>query len=348
MLKHFKGARLGLFVFLGTSFLVLSIFLIGNRESMFIQTIKIKTFFESVEGLRNGAPVWLSGYDIGNVESISLAPDTSGRVEVIMSIDQDLRHFIRIDSEASIETAGLVGKKIVSIIPGSPDKAVVSDGGTIKSKDPINVSEIIQDSRAVIKNLEIISREFAGISEKVNSGSGTVGMLIHDEELYSSTVDVTKSAAKSLTEVNTWFVQIRDFTDTLNTGIKSISLNVDAAITDLRALISDIKSGEGIVGRVISDPATYDSAMVLMNNLIETTKAAKIGAVRLAENMEALKHNWLFKGYFENRGYWDVSEFSKEIDKKLAEFEVQKKLMYKKLQELDQLKAELKKEQSDK
>jgi phospholipid/cholesterol/gamma-HCH transport system substrate-binding protein len=35
--------------------------------------------------------------------------------------------------------------------------------------------------------------------------------------------------------------------------------------------------------------------------------------------MEALKHNFLFKGYFEDRGYWDKAEFEESIDRKIMQ-----------------------------
>jgi len=43
-----------------------------------------------------------------------------------------------------------------------------------------------------------------------------------------------------------------------------------------------------------------------------------------AENMEALKHNWFFKGYFERRGFWSKEEFEQQYDKRkqeLAQYE---------------------------
>jgi phospholipid/cholesterol/gamma-HCH transport system substrate-binding protein len=51
--------------------------------------------------------------------------------------------------------------------------------------------------------------------------------------------------------------------------------------------------------------------------------------------MEALKHNWLFKSYFEERGYWDAVEYERDIDKKTEE-------LNKKIQELDDKISELK------
>lgn len=341
MFKHFEGAKLGLFVFIGTVLIVLSIFLIGNKEKLFVQTIEVRTYFQTIEGLRKGAPVWLSGYNIGSVRDVSLAADTTGRVEVRMYIDNDVRQFIRLDSEASIETEGLVGKKIIKITPGSPDKEVVADGGIIKSKDPINVMEIVEDSRNVIKNLDQISDEFAQIVVKINEGEGTVGKLVNDDELYSSTVSIIQTADSSLYAVNKWFSQIINFTDSLNLGIKNIATNIDHAITDIRLLIDDFRHGEGIVGKLMSDPATYDSVMTIVDNLIKTTEATKDGALKLSENMEALKHNWLFKAYFEERGYWDAAEFDNEITEKLEMLNKKSEEIDIKLKELDKLKLDL-------
>ena len=343
MFQSIKGARLGLFVFLGTALLVVSIFVLGNKGQLFSNSITIKTYFTTIEGLKNGAPVWLSGYNIGSVKSISLSKDESGNVEVTMSIKAELQHFIRLNSIASIETEGLVGKKIVSIAPGSSDQAVVSDGGFILSKIPIKISEILEDSRAVIKNLNTLSAQFADISVKINNGTGTVGKLINDKNLYSATVNIIQSADSSIQGLHNWFKQISSFTDTLNHGLTDISLNVNSGILELKSFIKDVKRGKGLLGHLVYDPATYDSVMEIVNNLIKTTTSTKIGASRLAENMEALKHNWLFKGYFEERGYWDSSDFNKEISKKLNDLDKQKKAIDAKLKELDELKNELEK-----
>ena len=92
MLRYLKGARLGLFIFLGTVCLVIAIFLIGSKEALFISSITLKTKFTRVEGLKTGAPVRLSGYTIGSVSNIELADDTSGNVLVTMNVDKNIRH----------------------------------------------------------------------------------------------------------------------------------------------------------------------------------------------------------------------------------------------------------------
>lgn len=58
--------------------------------------------------------------------------------------------------------------------------------------------------------------------------------------------------------------------------------------------------------------------------------------------MEALKHNWLFKSYFEQRGYWDKTEFEKELDKKMKDIKEQTELLEIKIKEFDKLEKEAK------
>ena len=74
-----------------------------------------------------------------------------------------------------------------------------------------------------------------------------------------------------------------------------------------------------------------------MDNIVVVTEEAKTSASRLSENMEALKHNWLFKSYFEERGYWDKEDFENQIDEKITELNDKIKLLDEKILELKSL-----------
>lgn len=337
MFKHLEGARLGLFIFLGTVLLVISIFLLGSKESLFTSTTEIKSYFNTVEGLKTGAPVRLSGYDVGSVSDISLASDTSGRVEVKMRIDNTLLHFIRLDSEASIETEGLVGKKVVTVTPGSPDQSLITEGGTIKSKNPVNVTQIIEETQAVMANLKVMTKDFSDIFSKINQGEGSIGKLVNDEQLYYSAVSITRTADKSLTTLTSRLSEITDFIVGVGGNVKNILGSVDSAVVDVRNLVKMVNDGKGVLGALISDESLSDSLKTTINNLTTTSKGAVMATSRLAENMEALKHNWLFKSYFEQRGYWDALEYEREIDAKLLELRNQNKLLDDRIRELLEL-----------
>lgn len=343
MLKQFEGARLGIFIFIGTVFLVLSILLLGNKESLFVQTIKVKTYFARVEGLKKGAPVRLSGYDIGSVSGINLADDATGKVEVIMRIDQSYIKFIRIDSKAAIETEGLVGKMLVTITPGSPDKAVVQEEGIIQAQAPINLAEIFQETNSIMVNVKNFTKDFADIVMKINTGEGSIGKLVNDNELYNSVAAVVRSADKSLNEITEKMNEVSNMFTGLYGNMENISSNIEGATKDVKGIISDVKGGKGMLGSLINDTKSYDSLKTIINNF--TSASANVVSIseKLAENMEALKHNWLFKGYFEQRGYYDKAEFEKQLDKKLLEIKAQSDELERKMKELKEYEAKIKK-----
>lgn len=334
MFKHLEGARLGIFIFLGTVLIVLSIFLIGNKESLFVSSISIKSTFARVEGLKTGAPVRLSGLTIGSVSAVELANDTSGSVVVTMNIDNEIRHFIRLDSEASIETEGLVGKKIVSITPGSQDHEIVTNGSFIKSVEPVNVTEIIKETQEIMAYVKNITRDFSQIVEKVNAGNGTIGLLVNDAELYKSTVKITQTADKSLMEMTARMEEVSGFLVEIAGGASNIFDNIDTVVVDIKTLVDNVEKGEGVLGALIADRSSYDSIKTVINNLVKTTEETLDGAQSFSENMEALKHNWLFKSYFEERGYWDKAEYAKDIDRKLELLKQRNEELEDKLQEL--------------
>jgi len=341
MFKQLEGARLGIFIFLGTVLLVISIFMLGSKENLFTRTIEVKTYFNQIEGLKPGAPVRLSGYDIGNVSSISLVDEKSGNVEVKMNIDNRLKHFIRLDSKAAVETEGLVGKKIISISPGSPNLAVIDAGGIIQSKDPINIAAIIEESEAVISYLRDLTKDLSEIVSKVNQGEGTIGKIVNDDRLYTSAVNITNNANKSLTILTERLSEITDIIVNTSGSIETIVANVDTAILDARNLFNRIEQGEGVLGLLIADQSVADSINMIINNLVKTSEDTKLATSRLAENMEALKYNWLFKSYFEQRGYWDKAEFEKQIDLKLKELEKQNEILDQKIKELLDLEKQM-------
>lgn len=339
MLKHLEGAKLGLFIFIGTVLLVLAIFLIGSKDSLFTDSIYIKSYFDNVEGLRTGASVRLNGLSVGSVSEVRLLEMNQYRVEVTMRIDKDVRQFIRLDSEAAIETEGIIGSKIVVITPGSKQNATIQNGGVIMSQPAVNMNKIIAETQDIMTYLKELTSEFATVLGKVNKGKGTLGMLVNDEQLYLESVNIVRSADTSLNILVDRLDEMSGFVIGLGTGVEDIVANVDSAAMDVRNLIGRIEQGEGALGAMIADESVYDSIKSVIHNLTLTTYAARVGAQSFAENMEALKHNWLFKRYFEERGYWSEAEYEKKINDQLNLIEESQKELDLKIEKLEKLEA---------
>jgi phospholipid/cholesterol/gamma-HCH transport system substrate-binding protein len=329
MAKKTSTVKLGIFITLGIGILVVAIFLLGGKEQLFSSTFKVKAYFKTVQGLKSGATVRLSGIDVGTVSNIAIVNDTTGRVEVIMKIKEDVARFIR------IETEGLLGNKVVVLEIGSASAERVREGGTIKAKEPMSFSAVIEETQGIMKYTKQMTKDLSEIIGRVNRGEGSIGKLLVDEELYIDATNLTKQADKSLQSITGEFDKVTELFNNLGEGVRNVVTNVDSTIADLDSIITGVKAGKGILGEMLVNGSPFDSTFRLtVGNIEKTTADARLAASRLAENMEALKHNWLFKSYFEDRGYWDKAEYEDDISSKIQELDQKIKMLDERIEKL--------------
>ncbi|MGA2023419.1 MAG: outer membrane lipid asymmetry maintenance protein MlaD [Steroidobacteraceae bacterium] len=113
----------GLFVLLGfaaLAFLTTQLPGSGLQFSRPAETFVVTAKFDNIGGLKVGAPVTMAGVRIGRVSAINL---DSGdyKAAVVLAIE---RSFAQIpdDSDADIQTAGLLGANYVGITAGGSEK----------------------------------------------------------------------------------------------------------------------------------------------------------------------------------------------------------------------------------
>ncbi|NWF51399.1 MAG: MCE family protein [Ignavibacteriaceae bacterium] len=338
MFKNLAAAKLGIFIFIGSALLVIGIFLLGNKEALFSSTFTVKAYFKNIEGLRNGATVRLSGVDVGSVKSIQLTGDETGRIEVQMRLLTDIEQFIRKDTKASIQTEGLVGNKVVILQVGTSGAELVGDGGTIMSKEPVGFTEIIEETQGIMAYTKEMTRNLSEIVARVNKGEGTLGKILNDEELYQSATQLTRQADVSLMSITDQLTQVTSLFDELGKGVQKVVSNVDKVIAQADTILNNVNKGKGVLGSLMVEGSIEDSILTAtLRNLVKISEDVKTGASRLAENMEALKHNWLFKSYFEERGYWDKADFESNLDDKILEMNEKIKILDEKIDQLQKL-----------
>ncbi len=338
MFKNLANAKLGIFIFIGSALLVILIFLLGNKDQLFSSTFTVKAYFKNTEGLRNGASVRFGGIDVGAVSDVSIVNDTSGKVEVSLRINDDVKRFIKKDSRASIETEGLVGNKVVMVTMGSENSPEISSGGVILSKEPLSFSDIIEETQGIMAYTKEMTKNMSEIVIKVNRGEGTLGKILNDDQLFNAATDLTISANNSMTSLTEDMKKVFGLFDELGKGVKDVVVNVNSIVTRIDTVLQGVSEGKGFLGSLVSDKGKGGKSLnQILDNLVVVSEDAKISAARLAENMEALKHNWLFKGYFEERGYWDETKFENQLDSKILELNDKIKLLDEKILELKSL-----------
>ena len=88
--------------------------------------------------------------------------------------------------------------------------------------------------------------------------------------------------------------------------------NITQVSEHLNSVSAKIDHGDGTVGALVNDKALYNSLDETANSARAAAVSAKAGVSDFADNMEALKHNFLLRGYFKNRGYEDSSDLGKD------------------------------------
>ena len=315
-------AGIGVFVLGGLFLFTVGLFMIGDRQMAFAKKVTIYTEFRKITGLQPGGIVRVSGAKAGAIRKIVPPRTPSGKFRVEFEITEDLHPMVRLDSLATIETEGLVGGNYLGVGSGSDASPAAGPGATIPSKEPFEIAELMQqmadtivkvnatiqtvnkaiddlqvdakravvsaadtidvahklmadvtaDVKAMAANGARLSADAAQITETIRQGRGSLGKLVNDDELYVRTTNVAKQA-------------------------EEIAAGAKQVVEQARSTLAGFQSKDGPVeGMVSSLKQTMDDARKAMS--------------AFAENMEALKHNFLVRGFFKDRGFFNLAEIS--------------------------------------
>src|SRR6201996_3180771 len=135
--------KIGVFALAGLAVLIIAIFLIGNKKGLFSSTFNVHGLFKNVNGLQVGNNARFAGINVGVVEYIQIINDTT--VKVVLTLNEDVRKFIKKDAKLSIGSDGLMGDKLVVIAPGGADtNETVKDGDKLVGINPFDVDKMIK------------------------------------------------------------------------------------------------------------------------------------------------------------------------------------------------------------
>ena len=188
--------KLGLFIFIGALLFILGIYYIGNKQKIFGNTFRISGIFKDVNGLQVGNNVRFSGINVGIIENMEQISDTTVRVDLL--IEEKVRKFIKKNAKAVIGNEGLMGNKIMVIIPGSFEEKEIENDDFIATSLSVSMDDILQKLKITSDNAANITSDLSMIMDNISSGQGTVGMLFMDTvfamNLYQSIVNIKRGS----------------------------------------------------------------------------------------------------------------------------------------------------------
>jgi len=310
-----KAVGAGAFVIIGALLFTGALFTIGERRMLFEDRFELYTEFAKLGQLETGAIVRVAGMTAGEVTGIEVPPSPAHKFRVKMRVRDDLHPLVRTDSIASAQTEGLVGGVYVNIATGSERAPEVAEKGTIASHEPFSMADLLQQASDTITQVNMTVEQLSGDVEK--------------------TIDQIAMTAEDAHELIT----------EITPQIKAIAESGSRISDDTQRIVASVRAGEGTIGKLINDDSLYnrareiaDEAKTVMANVRQvsdearsaiadfrskdgpaqgvfadmrvTLTQAREATADLADNMEAMKHNFLLRGFFNRRGYFDLGAIS--------------------------------------
>jgi phospholipid/cholesterol/gamma-HCH transport system substrate-binding protein len=312
-------AAVGAFVIGGLLLFAAGLFMIGDRRLLFARDFPVRAEFTEIGGLQPGAPVRVAGMAAGEVTNIAIPNRPSGRFVVQMRVSEALRPLVRSDSTASIQTDGFVGNRYVRINAGSDAAPVLADGATIEGHEPFDFNDILQHASQTVDEVGTIVGELRGNVEQVLTTIGETATNANDliTTVRPDIEAISRSSRRLAEDASRIAASIREGRGTLGRlvnddelyrRIDGIATQADQAVKTAREAMQEARGVLEDVRRDVLSPEAPMSGMAA--DLRAALASTRETMSNLADTTAALKRSVLVRGFFEERGYYDLNELT--------------------------------------
>ena len=317
--KNTKAVIVGLFTTVGIAIFLVGVFTLGGQHKLFVSSTPIKALFADISGLQPGNNVWYQGVSVGTVKTISFL--NNSLVEVNMKIENKSVPFIHHDARAKIGSDGLIGNRIVVIVGGSVDSAVIKEGDILAIEKTLSTDDLLNTLQKNNLNLLEITGDIKTVTHGLAEGKGTVGKLLKDESLFrnlQSVVAIVKQASVNTRQLTAnldnyaaKFQTKGSFADDIVSDtvifsklrvtvsqIEQVSKTINEVADNLQSTTSTLNKGikdtAAPVGMLLHSRQSTENLKAILDNL-------KSSSIKLDQDLEALQHNIFFRGFFRKK-----------------------------------------------
>jgi phospholipid/cholesterol/gamma-HCH transport system substrate-binding protein len=273
--KQLKWSQLkvGITVVIASIVLIVLTILMSGTGGVFNRTMILYSYFFDAQGLREGAPVRLSGVDIGHVLHLRIVPNRpDSPVEVVMKVTRKWDFNIRKDSKTLLSTAGVLGETYINIDSSKAAGPVVHDGDVLQTNEQPGYQDVMRSTQNALQNMQALLARADRIIAYVESGQGSVGKAIYDPALYNRLNATVNEFQQLVSEVS-------QGKGSIGKAIVSDELynKLNTSIDKIDVMIDDLNAGKGSAGKFLKDPSLYDTFNQAVRNLKQLTDDINAG-----------------------------------------------------------------------
>lgn len=281
-LSRMQAMILGLAVVGGLALGAYFLFTIQNRHGLGPDAITVEAGFNDVAGIEVGSRVRIQGLDAGEVVAIDPPESTGEPVKVRLRLAGKIHHLVRADARAQIMSDGLLGSKIIKVLPGASADPV-ADNGVLATVPVADFSEGLADAAA---KLNRVLGDMDGLLADFRQGQGSAGAI-------------TQDLAKSAAHLQTVLAKVDKTMESLEKGQGSLGqlLKDDTLYKDLtetaaqvKGAMHDLRSGEGTLGKLVKTTEVYEETLGSLRDVRKMVASVK-------QNADAVKALPIVRGY---------------------------------------------------
>jgi phospholipid/cholesterol/gamma-HCH transport system substrate-binding protein len=316
--RTINNAKLGAFVLGGLLFLVLLLYMIGKNSNLFGNTYALRARFGNIKGLMVGNNVRFAGIETGTVKKIAILNDTV--IEVTMLMDEKMKTIIRKNAMASIGTEGVVGNKVINIMPSAQPGEYAEENDLLSTLPSIDTDEMLLTLDETNNNIAEMTSGLKTTIQQINN-SNALWTLLSDKSIpynirasISKIHEATDHANEMVLKMDSMFTDVQNgkgsvgalLTDTsyaqniaeILVKIQQVSDEADSLVNNINGTVAEIRfdmqRGGGTANSFLKDSTVFMKVHTSLDNIQKGTE-------NFNKNMEALKHNFLFKGYYKKQ-----------------------------------------------
>jgi phospholipid/cholesterol/gamma-HCH transport system substrate-binding protein len=272
--KFLNPLKVGLLTLAAMASVVVMSLKITSNQSGFGSHVEYKTMLKDASGIFEKTPIKVAGINAGRIKKIELVGS-----EALVTFEIQEKVLVTPNAKLKIKSVGLLGDKFIDMDLGEGSQDRLKEGSLITTSGGGGFDDLAKDASAVLKEVKDIA---ITIKEalKDDQGNNVVKKIMGNiENITASLKRVTTGNEDKLNQIvedvravaqQLAFETDRYQKDSLMadlTKIGPILDKTDAAVSDLKTIIADVKDGKGTVGKLLRDDAVVDQVSQTLSSV---------------------------------------------------------------------------------
>ncbi len=248
---------------------------VSENPNLFSRGTNAHFLLVDAAGLVKGAQVKTAGIPVGIISDISLE---DGQARVDLNLKPNV--VLTVSAGVRLRSQGILGDKYVDVYPGSPTDPPLESGGRINHVlDKGSLDSVIGQIGDIAGSLKDVAKNLKDSVSEDGSRKHVLGRIVLNIEKITQDLSQMTSANKG--KINAIVDQVHGITTTLDQVLNdpsdkgfqkrwSVALErIDNSLKNIDEITNKINTGEGTIGKLVSDEATAEKVEGAIDGLNE-------------------------------------------------------------------------------